>query len=83
MFFPSKHIFGSSLTPKRTPSRHYSNQKTKQSSQNGFVDRFVKNLASSLRGVKRRACALKRYGAQAWQSHEYPASYEIASLRSQ
>jgi hypothetical protein len=29
-----------------------------------------------LRGAKRRPCALKRYDAQAWQSHHW----EIASL---
>ena len=33
MFFPSKHIFGSYLTPKRTPSRHYSTRTAGQNSE--------------------------------------------------
>jgi hypothetical protein len=46
-----------------------------------FLSNFyeiVKSPTTSLRGAKRRACALKRYGAKAWQSHGYSASYENA-----
>jgi len=32
------------------------------------LDGFLKSFESSLPGAKRRACALKRFGAQAWQS---------------
>jgi hypothetical protein len=47
------------------------------------IDGLAKSPTLSLRGAKRRACALKRFGAQAWRSYRFPDGYEIAALRSQ
>jgi hypothetical protein len=35
------------------------------------IENSEKVLFESLRGAQRRACALERFGAQAWQSLEF------------